>query len=154
LIVGFIVIVEEKTWFSSIAVFPKKNVNLCIYVNFRKLNLATKKDPHSLSFIEYVLDMVTGYEAYSFLDKFSSYHQIMIALEDQYKTTFIIEWGAFVWLVMPFELKNVPTYQRVINMAFKEYLGMFMKLFLDDFNIFSDLKTYIVKVQLCFYKCR
>jgi hypothetical protein len=79
----------------------------------------------------------------------------MIAPEDQYKIAFIIEWGVFVWLVMPFELKNTPpTYQRTINMAFKEYLGVFMKLFLDDFNIFSDLKTRMVKLQLCFDKCQ
>ncbi len=93
--------------------------------------------------------MVAGHEVYSFLDGFSSYHQIMIALEDQYKTTFITKWGIFVWLIMPFELKNTPpTYQRAISMAFKEYLGVFMKLFLDDFNVFNDLKTHMVKLQL------
>jgi hypothetical protein len=79
----------------------------------------------------------------------------MIAPKDQYKIPFIIEWGVFVCLIMPFELKNAPpTYQRAINMAFKEYLGVFMKLFLDDFNIFSDLKTHMVKLRLCFDKCQ
>ncbi len=39
-------------------------------------------------------------------------------------------------------------------MAFKKYLGVFMKLFLDDFNVFSDLKTHLVKLQLCFDKCQ
>ncbi len=29
-----------------------------------------------------------------------------------------------------------------------------MKLFLDDFNIFNDLKTHLVKFWLCFNKCR
>ncbi len=38
-------------------------------------------------------------------------------------------------------------------MDFKEYLGVFMKLFLDDFNIFIDLKTHLAKLQLCFNKC-
>jgi hypothetical protein len=40
------------------------------------------------------------------------------------------------------------------NMAFKEYLGVFMKLFLDDFNVFSDFKTHMVKLWLCFDKCQ
>jgi hypothetical protein len=63
--------------------------------------------------------------------------------------------GVFVWLVMPFGLKNVPpTYQRVVNMAFKEYLGVFVKLFLDDFSVFSDLKTHPAKLLLCFSKCQ
>jgi hypothetical protein len=56
---------------------------------------------------------------------------------------------------MPFKLNNAPqTYQWIINMVFKEYLGVFMKLFLDDFNVFSDLKTHLVKLQLCFNKCQ
>jgi hypothetical protein len=63
----------------------------------------------------------------------------MIALEDKYKTTFIADWRAFVWVVMPFRLKNAPpTYQHVTSTTFKDYLGMFMKLFLDDFNVFCN----------------
>jgi hypothetical protein len=41
---------------------------------------------------------------------------------------------------MPFGLKNVPpTYQQVVSIAFKDYFGVFMKLFLDGFNVFNDL---------------
>lgn len=29
-----------------------------------------------------------------------------------------------------------------------------MKSFLDDFSIFSDLKTNLIKLQLCFDKCQ
>jgi hypothetical protein len=28
-----------------------------------------------------------------------------------------------------------------------------MKLFLDDFNVFNDLKTHLAKLWLCFEKC-
>jgi hypothetical protein len=56
---------------------------------------------------------------------------------------------------MPFGFKNVPpTYQRMVNMAFKDYLGMFMKVFLDDFNVFNNLDTHLTKLWLCFDKCR
>jgi hypothetical protein len=42
---------------------------------------------------------------------------------------------------MLFGLKNVPLmYQRVVNLAFQEYLGVFMKLFLDDLNVFNEPK--------------
>jgi hypothetical protein len=40
-----------------------------------------RKRIHTL-FLEEVLDMVVGHEIYSFLDEFSSYHQIMITMED------------------------------------------------------------------------
>jgi hypothetical protein len=57
------------------------------------------------------------------LDGFSEYHQIQIALEGHYKMAFIIDWGVFVWVVMPLGFKNAPpTYQRVVSKAFKNYL--------------------------------
>jgi hypothetical protein len=91
---------------------PQKNGKLRICVDFRKLNATMKQDPYPLPFTEKVLDMVVGHKIYSFLDGFFGYHQIMITLEDQYKTTFIAECGAFLWLVMPFGLNNVsPNYQ-------------------------------------------
>jgi hypothetical protein len=77
-------------------------------VEFEKLNVATKKDPYPLVFIEEILDMVARHELYSFLDDFLGYHQEMIISEDKYKTAFITIWGTFVWIVMPFGLKNVP----------------------------------------------
>jgi len=57
----------------------KKNGKLKICVNFRKLNKVTKKDPCPLPFFDEVLNIVTWYEAYSFLDGYSRYHQISIA---------------------------------------------------------------------------
>ncbi len=36
----------------------------------------------------------------------------------------------------------------------KDYLGMFMKLILDDFNVLSNLDTYLPKLRLCFDKCK
>ncbi len=56
---------------------------------------------------------------------------------------------------MLFGLKNAPpTYQRVVSRALREYLGVFMKLFLDYFNVFSDQNTHLQKLCLCFNKCR
>jgi hypothetical protein len=47
---------------------PKKNGKLKIYIDFKKLNGATKKDPYPLPFKIGVLNTVARYEAYSFLD--------------------------------------------------------------------------------------
>jgi len=85
-----------------------------------------------------------GHEVYSFKDGFSNYHQIQVDPEDCYKTTFITNQGTFVWVVMSFGLKNVPpTYQIVVNKTFKDYLDDFIKLFLDDLMVFSDLDTLL-----------
>jgi hypothetical protein len=71
LTIGFTEFVEEVTWLSPIVVILKKNGKLRIYIDFRKPNVATKKDPYPLPFTNEVLNTVPRYEAYSFLDGYS-----------------------------------------------------------------------------------
>jgi hypothetical protein len=65
-----------------------------ICVDLRKLNDACLHDPFPTPFMDEVLENVGGHEVYSFTNRFSGYHQINIAQEDRYKTTFAIEWGS------------------------------------------------------------
>jgi hypothetical protein len=67
----------------------QKNGKLKICIDFKKLNVATKKDSYPLPFINEVLNTIGGYEAYSFLDGCSRYHQIFIPPKDRYKITFV-----------------------------------------------------------------
>jgi hypothetical protein len=67
----------------------KENGKLKIYINSKKLNAATKKDPYPLPFTYEVLNIIEGYEAYSFLDGYSKYRQISIVLKDRYKIAFV-----------------------------------------------------------------
>ncbi len=129
---------------SPIVIVPKKNGKLRIYIDFKKLNAATKKDPYPLPFTYEVLNTIIGYEAYSFLGWYSSYHQISIPPEDRYKTTFVIDLGAFIWKVMSFGVKNgPPTYQSTVTKTFKKYLDNFMKIFLDDFIMYNDMENHL-----------
>jgi hypothetical protein len=67
-----------------------------------------------------VLNTITGYETYSFLDGYSRYHQISIAPKDKYKSTFVKDSRAFIWKAMSFGIKNgLSTYQRAITKTFK-----------------------------------
>ncbi len=56
--VGFIKLVEEVTWLSSIMVVPKKNRRLKICLHFKKLNVVTKKDPYPLPFTNEVINTI------------------------------------------------------------------------------------------------
>jgi len=86
---------------------------------------------------------------YSVIDRFSSYHQIIIAKEDRHKTTFATEWGSFQYIVMPFGLKNVPTiFSRVVVEAFKEFLHKLLEAYFDDWTIFSLMKDHIECLRL------
>jgi hypothetical protein len=56
---------------------------------------------------------------------------------------------------MSFGVKNGPlTYQRVVTKTFREYLDIFMKIFLDDFMVYSDMESHLQKLRLCLKKCR
>jgi hypothetical protein len=91
------------------------------------LNVLTKKDPFLLPLIDEVLDNVISKDLYSFLDGFSGYNQIKIHPNDREKTTSIMEWGAFIFMVMPFGLCNAPTmFQQAIMESFKEFIRDFM----------------------------
>jgi hypothetical protein len=81
LTIGFIEYVEEATWLSPIIVVPKKNGKLKICIDFKKLNVATKKDPYPLLFTNEALNTIIGYEAYFFLDGYLRYHQISISFK-------------------------------------------------------------------------
>ncbi len=74
LAIGFIVLIEETTWLSSIVVVPKKNRKLKICVDFRKFSITTK-DPRLLPFTYDVINTFVGHEVYlsQLIFKISSY---------------------------------------------------------------------------------
>jgi hypothetical protein len=89
--------------------------------------------------MDQILKRVTGHEFYCFLDGYSGYNQIEIALEDQEKTTFTCPFGAFAYRRMPFGLCNAPaTFQRCMHSIFSDMVEHFLEIFMDDFSVFGD----------------
>ena len=79
-----------------------------VCIDYRKLNPGTRKYHFPLPFMDQMFERVTGHEFYYFLDGYSGYNQIEIALEDQEKTTFTSPFGTFSFRKMPFDLCNAP----------------------------------------------
>jgi hypothetical protein len=64
------------------------------------------------------------------MDGYSNYNQVKMAEEDKDKTTFILEWGAYAYNIMPFGLCNaLAIFQKVVTKTFKPYLNCFCKCF-------------------------
>ncbi|CAM6086284.1 unnamed protein product [Calypogeia fissa] len=157
---GFIYPVATNDWVSPVVIVPKKvgmdgqqKIRVC--QNFRKLNEATKKDYFPIPFTDMVLDIVVGWEVYSFLDGYSGYNQIWIRKEDQLKTVFTIEWGVFAFRRMPFGLCNAPgSFQRIIMAIFHDFLRKFVEVFIDDFVVYGTKKEHVDYLRLTFQRCR
>jgi hypothetical protein len=101
---GFVISVTYTKWVSPVAIVPKKNRKWCVYVNYKALNDATKKDHFLVPYID--LDEVASHERYSSCDGYAGYHQVKVRKEDIYKTTFTTPWGTYVYLRMPFGMCN------------------------------------------------
>ena len=90
-----------------------------VCIDYRKLNTATRKDHYPLTFIYQMLNMLEGHPHYCFLDGYSGYNQISIALGDQKKTTFTCPYDTFAFRKMPFGLCNsLATFQRCMMSMF------------------------------------
>ncbi|GJS12904.1 DNA-directed DNA polymerase [Tanacetum coccineum] len=159
--VGLIYPISDSPWVSLVQVVPNKGgmtvvkneknelipqrtvTRWRVCIDYRKLNNATRKDHFPLLFIDQMLERLAGHEYYCFLDGFSRYFQIPIALEDQEKTTFTCPYGTFTYKRMPFGLCNAPaTFQRCMTAIFHELIKDSMEVFMDDFSVFGSVNTW------------
>ena len=86
-----------------------------------------------------MLDRLVGHEYYCFLDGYSGYNQIDIALEDQEKTTFTCPYGTFSFRRMPFGVCNAPgTFQGCMMAIFSDMVENTIEVFMDDFSVLGN----------------
>jgi hypothetical protein len=79
-----------------------------------------------------------GYEIFSFMDVFSGYNQIKMALEDEDLTSFQTPKGICYYKVMSFGLKNAgPTYHRAMTVVLDKLLYEIVECYIDDIIIKS-----------------
>ena len=172
--VGVIYPIADSKWVSPTQVVPKKSgvtvvanennelIPTCVTsgwrlcIDYRKLNAGTRKDHFPLPFVDQMLDRVAGHEFYCFLDGYSGYNQIEIALEDQEKTTFTCPFGTFAFRKMPFGLCNAPgTFQRCMMGIFNDMIEIILEIFMDDFSVFGDsYEGYLENLHKVLERCQ
>ena len=92
-----------------------------------------------LLFVDQIIERLAGYDFYYFLDSFSGYNQIVIAPDDQEKTTFICPYSTFAFRKMPFGSCNASTtFQRCMMVIFFDCNEKIMKIFMYDFSVFGS----------------
>ncbi|KAG9449976.1 hypothetical protein H6P81_009941 [Aristolochia fimbriata] len=170
---GIIYPISDSKWVSPVQVVPKKGgitviknseneliptrtvTGWRVCIDYRKLNSATRKDYFPLPFIGQMLERLAGNKFYCFLDGYSGYFQILIAPEDQEKTTFTCPYGTFAYRRMPFGLCNAPTtFQRCMIAIFHDFIEKFMEIFMDDFTLYGlTFETCLKNLELVLARC-
>ncbi|CAA7407056.1 unnamed protein product [Spirodela intermedia] len=111
--------ISDSKWVSPTQVVPKKSgitviknkngdeiqtrltTSWRVCIDYRKLNLVTRKDHFLLPFTDQILEKLAGKNFFCFLDGYSGYNQIYINPLDQEKTTFTCPFSTFAFKCMP-----------------------------------------------------
>jgi hypothetical protein len=116
----------------------KKDKELHLCVDYRPLNAVTIKNKYPLPRIDILFDQLAGAQVFSKIDLRSGYHQIKIRTEDTPKTTFMMRYGLYKYLVMSFGLTNALThFMYLTNSVFMPELDQFVVVFIDGILVYS-----------------
>ena len=115
-----------SSWESPIVVVPKKSApgeppkrRLCI--DFRKVNELQQEvitagktkghiSLHPLPKIDVMYTKLKGAKVFSTINLRSGYHHIALGKSSRAKTTFVMPFGKYKFLMVPFGLAQVPAY--------------------------------------------
>lgn len=124
----------------------KKDGDLRMCVDYRNLNMATRKDRYPIPLPTEITDRLAGKKKMTCLDLRNGYHLVRIAEGDEWKTAFRTRYGQYEYLVMPFGLMNAPSvFQRFMNEIFHDLLDITVIVYLDDILIFADTDEQLLK---------
>ena len=171
---GFIYAISYSSWVSPMHVVPKKGgftvikneknelistgtvTGWRVCINYRKRNATTRNDHFPLPFIDQMLNRLARHPHLCFLDGYSGYNQIAIALEDQEKTTFTCPFGTFSFRRMSFGLCNAPgTFQRCMMSIFSDLAEEVMEIFMDDFTVYgSSFEQCLHNLRTVLQRCQ
>ena len=114
----------------------------CACVDFRCLNVWTKKDSYPVPCIQEALESMVGSAHFSSMDFKSGFWQMKIVLESQQYMAFMVgNLGFYEFTHMPFGLCNaLVTFQCLMQNTLGELNLMYCRIYLDDVIIFGHME--------------
>ena len=130
---------SQSPWCNVVVLVRKKDGTLHFCVDFRCLNVRTKKDLYPLPCIQEVLESMVGLAHFLSMDFKSGFWQIKMAPESQQYMTFMVgNLRFYEFTHMPFGLCNAAaTFQRLMQNTLGELNLMYCVIYLDDVIIFG-----------------
>ncbi|XP_022851115.1 uncharacterized protein LOC111372919, partial [Olea europaea var. sylvestris] len=108
----FIREVQYPDCIANVVLVKKANGKWRVSIDFTNINKACPKDSYPLPRIDNLVDITSGHKLYSFLDAFSVYHQILMAKEDQEKTSFMADSTIYCYKELKQTLASPPVLTR------------------------------------------
>src|ERR1700720_653143 len=122
-----------------LCIFKKGRAKLCTVIDGRKQNENTKKDVTPFPDQEQIRNDVARGKYQSKIDMSNAYEQIHVEPSNIWKMAFATIYGTFVSHTMQQGDCNAPaTFQQLMTIIFREYIGRFVHVYLDDIFVFSN----------------
>ena len=97
----------SQTFYSSLVLFAlKANEDLRFCVNYRKLNVISKRNRYSLSLIDEIIGKIVSCKHLTRLNIISAFNKLRMHLDSENYTIFITALEAYKYKVLSFELTN------------------------------------------------
>ena len=130
---------SSSPWCNAVVLVRKKDGGLCFCIDFRKLNVRTKKDSYPLPRIQETLESLEGSCIFSSFNFKSGFWQVeMDEASKQYTAFTVGSLGFFECEHMLFGLCNAPTtFQRLMQNCLSELNLTYCLIYLDDVITFS-----------------
>ena len=144
----------SSEWGFPVVLVPEKDGTLRFCVDYRLLNVVTKKDSYPLPRMDECIDSLGEATIFSTLDCNAGYWQVAIAPEDREKTAFVCHEGAYQYKRMLFGLTNAPaTFQRALDIIFSGVKRQSCLIYLDDVIGISRRRRSMWATSIASYAC-
>ena len=144
---------SNSPYASHIVIVQKKSGEICLCVDYRKLNSITIQDAFPLPNFDEALQVVHNCNVFTWFNLVKGYLQLAMAEDHIKKTTFRAgSSGLYEFTHMPFGLSNAgSSFCRLMEQCLGDQQFVTLLLFLDNICIFApDVSTMLDQIKLVF----
>lgn len=130
---------EPCRWVSPMVPVIKSNGDVRICIDMRQANKAIVREKHPLPTLDTILPKLSGSKFFSKLDIKNAFHQIELAPESRFITTFITKRGLMRYTRLIFGINNAPElFQKTLERVLAGCKNVV--IYLDDILVFGETK--------------
>ena len=142
---------NSSNYATLVLIIKKFDENFRVYINYKTLNVLIIKNRNCFLLIKKTFNRFCATKFYIKLNVIAIFNEIRIRKNDEKKTTFLIKYELYEYVVMFFDFCNVfEIFQSYINETFRDYLNIFCFIYLNDVLIYNNIKkkhiTHVRKI--------